>query len=168
MTIGGDTTISGDFSLQTSDLPATLTITDGTIKGKITYCDTNSKVSISGGTFTTKPDDEYLAPGFSVETDDSGNFIVGGITAKLATGSAVTAQGVDNTKATGFVTTISGVESISSICWEVTGNGATKSTEVFEVGNVGGEGDVKIGLIIDGLDDSAAVAKATVNGTINE
>lgn len=87
------------------------------------------------------------------------------------TGPAIAEQGTedfDHTNATGFVTTIEDTSDVSSIKWQVTSNGVTKETEVFSIANTEVNGDLKLGIIITGLNDDTATATAIINPTAEE
>ena len=89
-----------------------------------------------------------------------------GLTATTST--AEVAKGDDGTVATGFITTINGSDTLENIQWTVTASDDTVGkSEVYEIGATV-ETELKLGIIIDGLDDAHATAKAVINGTIVE
>ena len=53
----------------------TLSITDGTFNGDVTIAD-KDHTSIAGGTFSTKPDDSYIAAGYEAKNNDNGTWTV--------------------------------------------------------------------------------------------
>lgn len=86
---------------------------------------------------------------------------------EVTTSTATVGEGTedyDNTFATGFVTTIPSGAEVTSIQWQVTSSGTTKKTETFTVdANLDLSGDLKLGLIINGLNDPTATATAIIN-----
>ncbi len=71
-TFDGNVTIGGGGD---STNVETLVIEGGTFKGTISTSDAVNNINISGGTFTYKPNDEFLADGY--EITDNGNDIFG-------------------------------------------------------------------------------------------
>ena len=86
---------------------------------------------------------------------------------EVTTSTATVGEGTedyDNTFATGFVTTIPSGAEVTSVKWQVTSSGTTKETETFTVdANLDLSGDLKLGLIINGLNDPTATATAIIN-----
>lgn len=72
-----------------------------------------------------------------------------------------------DTTATGFVTTIPSGTEVTSIQWEVTSpanDNTTKKTQVFDDLNLSNiDSELKLGLIINGLNDATATATAIIN-----
>lgn len=83
----------------------------------------------------------------------------------VSTGNAIVRVGTDNSEATGFVTTVTGT-GLSSIRWDVTSGTDTGTTDDYTIPTA--EGTVRIGIIINGLNDGNATAKATVTASSNE
>lgn len=82
-----------------------------------------------------------------------------------------TAEGTDNSVATGFITEITPSSDgfvMNKIQWEVTSEGVAKNTVEKEFTTIQGKITVKIGLIVTGLSDEQATAKAKINGDIIE
>lgn len=89
---------------------------------------------------------------------------------EVTTSTATVGEGTedyDNTFATGFVTTIPSGAEVTSIQWEVTSpanDNTTKKTQVFDDLNLSNiDSELKLGLIINGLNDKNATATAIIN-----
>ncbi|HIT84837.1 MAG TPA: hypothetical protein IAA60_02900 [Candidatus Ornithomonoglobus intestinigallinarum] len=89
---------------------------------------------------------------------------------EVTTSTATVGEGTedyDNTFATGFVTTIPSGAEVTSIQWEVTSpanDNTTKKTQVFDDLNLSNiDSELKLGLIINGLNDETATATAIIN-----
>ena len=74
--------------------------------------------------------------------------------------------GEDESFATGFITTVNGNEfKLNNIRWTVKSGENSQTSGIFSVGNIDINGSARIGLIVSGLDDTAATAKAVINVT---
>ena len=74
--------------------------------------------------------------------------------------------GEDESFVTGFITTVNGNEfKLNNIRWTVKSGENSQTSGIFSVGNIDINGSAKIGLIVSGLDDTAATAKAVINVT---
>ena len=74
-----------------------------------------------------------------------------------------------STTATGFVTTITNAADITSIQWQITSGSETRETKVFtNIPTAEVTGELKLGIIITGLNDDAATATAIINPKAEE
>ena len=75
----------------------------------------------------------------------------------------------DKLEEEGFVTTITNAADITSIQWQITSGGETRETKVFtNIPTAEVTGELKLGIIITGLNDDAATATAIINPKAEE
>ena len=88
----------------------------------------------------------------------------------VETSAADIANGDDGSVAAGFITTITAdtEATIDKIAWSISSNEVVKNTGEHDISEITTNGSIKIGLIVNNLDDASAAAKATVNGSFTE
>lgn len=164
--------ISGGTIIATLQGTGTYNISGGTFSKATLSAD--AQYVISGGTFATgvlTEHPEWIAEGY--EVNSAGTGVQKKVALPTMTTSAATIfTGVNDTKAAAFTTTVQGAEgyTISKFHWNVTSNNVKKfSKEALTDGKtIEGAGEFIFGLIIDGLDDTGAVAKGVINDSIIE
>ena len=131
----------------------TLSITDGTFNGDVTIAD-KDHTSIAGGTFSTKPDDSYIAEGYEAKNNGNGTWTVGektGVTLVAQVGvnkyesladALAAAKNGDTVKLVGNILTGEGIEVAKKITLDMAEHTITSS--VNQVFTVTGSGDLTI------------------------
>lgn len=169
---GNPTITASEYAIRfDGDVHETLYIDGGAIDGLIgegPYVPDNysADISITGGTFSAEPNKSYLAEGLTAELENGRYIIKEAATVTVTTENICSADGIDGTTATGFITTISGgALTINTIKWAVTHENETKYAQFTPAKpiEIAGEGEAKIGLVVDGFKDAYAGAVAAIN-----